>query len=91
VFASEDLLTMFKALHRGRAAPATSAKVVRAAILAVHTRGVSLDPATRLEDVAASTPGMVGADLRNLVSEAALLAARRDRISVTSTMRSSAS
>jgi cell division protease FtsH len=56
----------------------------RAAILAVHTRGVPLDPATKLEDVAASTPGMVGADLRNLVNEAALLAARRDHISVTS-------
>ena len=49
----------------------------RAAILEVHTRGVPLD--RRRVDLAAlaaaSTPGMVGADLRNLVNEAALLAA----------------
>jgi cell division protease FtsH len=48
----------------------------RAAILGVHTRGVPLDPELRLDDVASMTPGMVGADLRNLVNEAALMAAR---------------
>ena len=52
-------------------------KVGRAAILAVHTRGVPLAEDVELTEVAASTPGLVGADLRNLVNEAALLAARR--------------
>src|SRR5213592_2578129 len=49
----------------------------REAILGVHTRGVPLDPDVDLRRVAATTPGMVGADLANLVNEAALLAARR--------------
>ncbi|HEV2769416.1 MAG TPA: ATP-dependent zinc metalloprotease FtsH [Solirubrobacteraceae bacterium] len=50
----------------------------RRLILEVHTRSVPLDDEVRLADIAATTPGMVGADLRNLVNEAALLAARRD-------------
>jgi cell division protease FtsH len=49
----------------------------RAQILQVHTRGVPVDPGVDLEAVASSTPGMVGADLKNLVNEAALLAVRR--------------
>ncbi len=49
----------------------------RAAILAVHTRGVPLAPEISLDRLAAETPGLVGADLRNLVNEAALLAARQ--------------
>jgi cell division protease FtsH len=49
----------------------------RAAILRVHTRKVPLAPDVNLEQLAASTPGMTGADLANLVNEAALLAARR--------------
>src|SRR5579864_7346120 len=49
----------------------------REAILKVHTRNVPLAPETSLLQVAGSTPGLVGADLRNLVNEAALLAARR--------------
>jgi cell division protease FtsH len=49
----------------------------RRAILAVHTRGVPVSPGADLDGIAASTPGMVGADLKNLVNEAALLAARR--------------
>ncbi len=49
----------------------------RAAILRVHSRGVPLAGDVDLEAVAAQTPGMVGADLRNLVNEAALLSARR--------------
>ncbi|MGA7270108.1 MAG: ATP-dependent zinc metalloprotease FtsH [Acidimicrobiia bacterium] len=49
----------------------------RRAILEVHTRGVPLDDDVDLSAVASSTPGMVGADLRNLVNEAALMAARR--------------
>jgi cell division protease FtsH len=51
----------------------------RAAILGVHTRDVPLDDDVDLAALAASTPGMVGADLQNLVNEAALLAARRWR------------
>jgi len=54
----------------------------RAAILAVHTRGVPLAPGTDLNAIAAETPGLVGADLRNLVNEAALLAARKDKAAV---------
>jgi cell division protease FtsH len=49
----------------------------REAILRVHARGVPLGPDVDLNRLAASTPGMVGADLANLVNEAALLAARR--------------
>jgi cell division protease FtsH len=48
----------------------------RVEILKVHTRGVPLAEDVDLEQVAASTPGMTGADLANLVNEAALLAAR---------------
>ena len=48
----------------------------RAAILKVHTRKVPLAEDVDLDQVAAQTPGMVGADLRNLVNEAALTAAR---------------
>src|SRR4051794_19118393 len=50
----------------------------RQQILAVHTRGVPLAPDVDLLSLAASTSGMVGADLANLVNEAALLAARRE-------------
>ncbi|HEV2752725.1 MAG TPA: ATP-dependent zinc metalloprotease FtsH, partial [Solirubrobacteraceae bacterium] len=50
----------------------------RRLVLEVHTRSVPLDDEVLLADIAATTPGMVGADLRNLVNEAALLAARRD-------------
>ncbi|HEX8205904.1 MAG TPA: ATP-dependent zinc metalloprotease FtsH [Solirubrobacteraceae bacterium] len=46
-------------------------------ILEVHTRGKPLDPEVDLASIASTTPGMVGADLRNLVNEAALSAARR--------------
>src|SRR5690606_4163338 len=47
-------------------------------ILKVHTRRVPLAPDVDLGELAAATPGLSGADLRNLVNEAALLAARRD-------------
>ena len=53
-------------------------KVGREAILKVHTRGVPLADDVDLKIVASSTPGLVGADLRNLVNEAALLAAREN-------------
>ena len=51
----------------------------RRLILEVHTREVPLAPDVDLERIAATTPGMVGADLANLVNEAALLAARLGR------------
>ena len=50
----------------------------REAILRVHTRSVPLSPSVDLGSLASSTPGMVGADLANLVNEAALLAAKRN-------------
>jgi cell division protease FtsH len=55
----------------------------RRAILEVHVRGVPLGPDVDLGRIAATTPGMVGADLANLVNEAALLAARRSHDQVT--------
>jgi cell division protease FtsH len=54
-------------------------KTGRQAILEVHTRTVPLAPNVDLGQIAAATPGLSGADLRNLVNEAALLAARRER------------
>ena len=50
----------------------------REAILRVHTRGIPLGSDVDLARIAATTPGMVGADLANLVNEAALTAARRE-------------
>ncbi|HEY6836168.1 MAG TPA: ATP-dependent zinc metalloprotease FtsH [Gaiellaceae bacterium] len=55
----------------------------RRLILEVHTRSVPLAPDVDLDRIASNTPGMVGADLANLVNEAALLAARRDHAQVT--------
>jgi cell division protease FtsH len=49
----------------------------RVEILKVHTRGIPLATDVVLEQLASATPGMTGADLANLVNEAALLAARR--------------
>jgi cell division protease FtsH len=57
-------------------------RVGRAAILAVHTKGIPLAKSVDLEAIASTTPGMVGADLANLANEAALLAARRDHAKV---------
>ncbi len=51
----------------------------REAILKVHTRQVKLAPDVDLKIIAARTPGMVGADLANVVNEAALLAARKGK------------
>ncbi len=50
----------------------------REEILRIHTRSVPLDPSVDLGAIAASTPGMTGADLALLVNEAALFAARRN-------------
>lgn len=52
-------------------------------ILMIHTRNVPLNADVDLSSIASSTPGMVGADLRNLVNEAALMAARRNHDDVT--------
>jgi cell division protease FtsH len=51
----------------------------REAILKVHVKGKPLSPNTDLNVLARSTPGFVGADLENLVNEAAILAARRNK------------
>ncbi len=55
----------------------------RVQILKVHVRKIRLDPAVDLEQVAALTPGFSGADLANLVNEAALLATRENAQTVT--------
>src|SRR4051812_30215149 len=55
----------------------------RRSILEVHTRDVPLARGVDLGDIAAATPGMAGAALKNLVNEAAILAARRHRERVT--------
>jgi cell division protease FtsH len=57
-------------------------RVGRRLILEVHTRDVPLAPDVDLARIASTTPGMVGADLANLVNEAALLAARLGRTEV---------
>ncbi|HPS94689.1 MAG TPA: ATP-dependent zinc metalloprotease FtsH [Deltaproteobacteria bacterium] len=57
-------------------------KAGRSDILKVHLRNVKAAPDLDIEQIAAMTPGMVGADLANLVNEAALLAVRRDKAEV---------
>ena len=54
----------------------------RQEVLHIHTRNVKLSPLVDLKVVAARTAGFAGADLANLVNEAALLAARKDKTSV---------
>lgn len=54
----------------------------REEILKVHARGKPIAPDVDLDVVAAQTPGMVGADLENLINEAAILAARRNKRSI---------
>jgi cell division protease FtsH len=54
----------------------------REEILKVHVKNVKLDPTVELKKVASISPGFVGADLANLVNEAALLAARVDKSAV---------
>ncbi len=55
----------------------------RLEILKVHARKIKMDPSVNLNDIARSTPGSSGADLENILNEAALLAARRGRSAVT--------
>lgn len=54
----------------------------REEILKVHVKGKPLDPEADLASVARATPGFTGADLENLVNEAAILAARRNKKSI---------
>jgi cell division protease FtsH len=54
----------------------------REAVLRIHVKNVKLDPQVDIQKVAARTAGFAGADLANLVNEAALLAARRDKTAV---------
>src|SRR5580704_15760231 len=55
----------------------------RRAILATHARGKNLGPDTDFDEIAAATPGFSGADLANLVNEAAVTAVRAGRTSLT--------
>jgi cell division protease FtsH len=55
----------------------------REQILAVHLKKVTLNTDVKVEQIAALTPGFTGADLANLINEAALLATRRKAVSVT--------
>ena len=57
----------------------------RRAILDVHVRGKPLGPDVDLDVMAKETPGFVGADIENLVNEAAILAARRDKKAISMT------
>src|SRR3989454_3001428 len=54
----------------------------REQILRVHTRKIPLAPGVILESIAKGTPGLAGAELANIVNEAALLAARRNKTQV---------
>ena len=54
----------------------------REEILKVHTKGIPLDENVKLEKLARGTPGFSGADLANLVNEAALFAARKNKTTV---------
>lgn len=54
----------------------------RVAILGVHARNKKIDPQVKFEDVARRIPGFSGADIENLLNEAALLAARNNRVMI---------
>ena len=56
--------------------------VGREEILKIHTRNIKLSPDVELKVIASRTPGFVGADLANIVNEAALLAARKNKEAV---------
>ena len=62
----------------------------REAILKVHARNKKLDPSVDLAQVAHETPGFTGADLENVMNEAALLAARQNQPTITNSMISEA-
>jgi len=54
----------------------------REQILRVHVRKIPMAPGVNLERIARGTPGLAGAELANIVNEAALLAARRNKVQV---------
>lgn len=54
----------------------------REAIMKVHVRGKPLEPEVKLDVLAKSTPGFVGADIENMVNEGAILAARKNKKSI---------
>ena len=54
----------------------------RQEIFEVHTKKVKLAPSVNLQVLASMTPGMVGADIANIVNEAALLAARKNKVAI---------
>ncbi len=54
----------------------------RREIFEVHTKKVKLAPSVNLQVLASMTPGMVGADIANIVNEAALLAARKNKVAI---------
>jgi cell division protease FtsH len=54
----------------------------REAILKIHTQGKKLAPEVNLADVARATPGLVGADLANIVNEAAIITVRKGRTEI---------
>ena len=58
-------------------------RVGREAILKIHTRNLRLAPDVNLDDIAGATAGFVGADLRNIANEAALIAAQKNEDLVT--------
>ncbi|HLB77742.1 MAG TPA: ATP-dependent zinc metalloprotease FtsH, partial [Candidatus Dormibacteraeota bacterium] len=66
-----------------RVAVAPPDRAGREAILRLHSRAVKLAPDVDLADIAGATAGFVGADLRNVVNEAALIAARKNHDTVT--------
>ncbi|PAF13321.1 hypothetical protein CHH61_24765, partial [Shouchella clausii] len=57
----------------------------REAVLKVHARNKPLDESVDLKAIAARTPGFSGADLENLLNEAALVAARQDKKKIDNT------
>src|SRR5438034_1469393 len=77
---SQALLRRGRFDRRGTVQPPD--RLGREMILRVHTRTMPLAADVDLKEIAASTPGLVGADLRNLANEAALLAARRNEESI---------
>ena len=62
----------------------------REAILKVHARGKKIDPSVDFAQIAHETPGFTGADLENVLNEAALLAARYEKATITSDLISEA-
>ncbi len=57
-------------------------KQARRAILDIHARGLPLDASVDLDQIAAGTPGFSGADLKNLLNEAAISAARKGNVDI---------